>query len=1005
MEVVKCADHIIDLGPEGGDGGGAIVAVGPPEEIVKVAASHTGRYLRPYVEREGPSPFSPLLPKGPRLEESQETDGNNAIRIVGAKEHNLKNINLDIPRERFVVITGLSGSGKSTLAFDIIYAEGQRRYIDSLSTYARQFIKVMARPNVDLLSGIPPTVAIEQRLSQGGKKSTVATVTEIYHYLRLLYSKVGKQHCVQCGRQIRSLTRSQILDRMARAYRGKDVMILSPIVRGRKGFHKDVIAGARRLGYRRARIDGQMADLKSARLAGGLERYQEHDVDIVIGQGKVGGREVEAMVDQGLRLGNGVIHLVSQSGEQIYNQRLFCLQCGIGYEPLDPRLFSFNSRQGACPQCAGMGFDLELDPDLLIADPKRPLAEIVPALAPANRPELKRSLTRLLRELEEESQIDIGKPVARLSAKERELALFGGHGFAGLIPFLKGLRDETEEDPSDWLSQLMTESPCPACRGRRLNPRAQAVKLNGLAIWQVTSLSVKGGQEYFRSLSLDGRHSGAERDRAVTEKVLREIQQRLDFLSEVGLPYLTLDRRADTLSGGEAQRIRLAAQLGSNLRGVCYILDEPTIGLHPRDNGMLLRTLRRLEKSGNTVLIVEHDESTIRAADLIVDLGPGAGVHGGSVVAMGTLDEIRENPTSLTGAFLRADRKRVWPSRLVTDSSWLIVRGARANNLKNIQVRFPLAAWSCVTGISGSGKSTLVKEVLYKGLKMKLGQFAGRPGRNGGIVGWERLERVVEVDQSPIGKTPRSIPASYVGFLDEVRRIFSMTPEARLRGYAPSRFSFNVRGGRCEQCAGQGKIRKEMSFLPDVFVDCDACGGERFNEETLTIRFNGKNIADVLRMTVEEAVPFFRPFPKIQRPLKILDDTGMGYITLGQASNTLSGGEAQRIKLAYELGKESHGKTLYVLDEPTTGLHFADVEKLIQILHRLVEMGNTVITIEHNLEIVKEADYLVDLGPEGGEEGGYVVACGSPLEVIRNSARSYTARYLKDYLDGTAGLS
>ncbi|MBI2088218.1 MAG: excinuclease ABC subunit UvrA [Deltaproteobacteria bacterium] len=1005
MEVVKCADHIIDLGPEGGDGGGTIVAVGAPEEIVKVTASHTGRYLRPYLEREAPSPFSPLLPKGLRVEEIKGTDGNNAIRIVGAKEHNLKNINLDIPRDRFVVITGLSGSGKSTLAFDIIYAEGQRRYIDSLSTYARQFIKVMARPNVDLLSGIPPTVAIEQRLSQGGKKSTVATVTEIYHYLRLLYSKVGKQHCVQCGRQIRSLTRSQILDRIARAHRGKDVMILSPIVRGRKGFHKDVIAGARRLGYRRARVDGEMVDLKTARLAGGLERYQEHDIDIMIGQGKVGGREVEAMVDQGLRLGNGVIHLLSPSGEQIYNQRLFCLQCGIGYESLDPRLFSFNSRQGACPQCAGMGFDLELDPDLIIGDPQRPLAETLPGLTPANRPELKRALARLLRDLKEESQIDIDKPVARLSKQDRQLVLYGGRGFVGLIPYLKGLWDETEEDLSDWLSQLMTESPCPACRGRRLNPRAQAVKVDGQAIWQVTSLSVKEGQEYFRSPSLEGQTNGAERDRAITEKVLREIQQRLDFLADVGLPYLTLDRRADTLSGGEAQRIRLAAQLGSNLRGVCYILDEPTIGLHPRDNGMLLGTLRRLEESGNTVLIVEHDESTIRAADLIVDLGPGAGLHGGSVVAIGTPDEIQENPVSLTGAFLRAGRKRIWPSRLFADAPWLVLRGAKANNLKNIEVRFPLGAWSCVTGISGSGKSTLVKEVLYKGLKMKLGQFAGRPGRHENILGWERLERVVEVDQSPIGKTPRSIPASYVGFLDEIRRIFSMTPEARLRGYAPSRFSFNVRGGRCEQCAGQGKIRKEMSFLPDVFVDCDACGGERFNEETLTIRFNGKNIADVLGMTVEEAVPFFRPFPKIQRPLEILDDIGMGYITLGQASNTLSGGEAQRIKLAYELGKESHGKTLYVLDEPTTGLHFADVEKLIQILHRLVEMGNTVITIEHNLEIVKEADYLVDLGPEGGEEGGYVVACGPPLEVIQDGAKSYTARYLRKYLDGGADLS
>ena len=1013
MEVVKCADHIIDLGLEGGDAGGSIIAVGTPEQVAQVESSHTGRYLRPYLRTDTASPFVPKLEKSLSVQEKKRsTENDNAITIVGAKEHNLKNISLNIPRDRFVVITGLSGSGKSSLAFDIIYAEGQRRYIDSLSAYARQFLQVRARPNVDLLAGIPPTVAIEQRLSQGGKNSTVATVTEIYHYLRLLYSKVGKQHCVQCGRQIRSLTRSQILDRVSRSYRGKEVMVLSPMVRGRKGFHKEIIAGARRLGYRRARIDGELMDLRSPELSNGLERFKEHDIDIVIGKAKAGGREVEAMIDQGLRLGNGVIHLISERGEQIFNQRLFCLRCGIGYEPLDPRLFSFNSRQGACSQCGGMGFEWDFDPDLIIADPTKSVSETLITLADlfsGNASHLQRAMLRLLDSLKEKDPIDIDKPFARLAKKPRQEILYGGSGrgaFVGLIPCLRDIWQQLENDPSPELAELLSESPCPACLGRRLNSRAQAVRVDGKAIWQVTAFSVHEAREYFNSLQIAHADNGnAERDRAVADKILREIQQRLQFLSEVGLPYLTLDRRADTLSGGEAQRIRLAAQLGSNLRGVCYILDEPTIGLHPRDNDMLLRTLRRLEEVGNTVLVVEHDEATIESADLIVDLGPGAGVHGGKVVALGSPEEIRKDPNSLTGAFLRAERKRIGPKRELVKPAWLTIRGAKANNLKNIDIGLPLGMWTCVTGISGSGKSTLVREVLYKGLKMKLDQFAGRPGAHKDIIGWQALERVVEVDQTPIGKTPRSVPASYVGVLDEIRKLYALAPEARLRGYTPSRFSFNVKGGRCEECAGQGKIRKEMSFLPDVFIDCEVCRGERFNEETLSIRYNDKNIADVFRMTVEETVPFFHAFPKIARPLKILDDIGMGYITLGQSSNTLSGGEAQRIKLAYELGKESHGKTLYVLDEPTTGLHFIDVEKLIHILHRLVEMGNTVVTIEHNLDIVKDADYLIDLGPEGGEQGGHLVACGSPLEVIMDGKQSYTARFLREYLNGGAAKS
>jgi excinuclease ABC subunit A len=1006
MEVVKCADHIIDLGPEGGDRGGEIVAVGSPAEIARCERSHTGAYLRPHLESDAAS-FAPVLQIRSSVQRfNGSTEDQNAIVIVGAKEHNLKNISLNIPRDGFVVFTGLSGSGKSSLAFDIVYAEGQRRYIDSLSAYARQFLEVMARPNVDYVAGIPPTVAIEQRLSQGGKKSTVATVTEIYHYLRLLYSKTGKQHCVQCGRPIHSLTRSQILDRIGHSYRGKEILILSPIVRGRKGFHKEVIAGARRLGYRRARIDGKLVELRAPELTNGLERFKEHNIDIVIGKATAGGREVEAMIDQGLRLGNGVIHLISERGEQIFNQRLFCLGCGIGYEPLDPRLFSFNSQQGACHQCAGMGFTWNFDPDLIFSDPRRPLRDAISGISPGssvNGSEVERALQRLLQELKAEHDVDIDKPFGKLTKKVQQTILNGGTGrgaFVGLVPFLNELGQSGDGNAASELAALMTETPCSACQGRRLNQRAQAVKVEGKTIWQITALAVDEAREYFAALDLSrSANVNAARDQAVADKILREIQQRLNFLSEVGLPYLTLDRRADTLSGGEAQRIRLAAQLGSNLRGVCYILDEPTIGLHPRDNDMLLRTLRRLEQLGNSVLVVEHDEATIRSADMIIDLGPGAGIRGGSVVCIGTPDEIRANPDSPTGAYLRAAKRRLGPQRDFTQASWLAVRGAKAHNLRNVDVKIPLGMWTCVTGISGSGKSTLVREVLYKGLKLCLGQFAGRPGAHKEITGWKSLERVVEVDQTPIGKTPRSVPASYVGLLDEIRKLYALAPEARLRGYTASRFSFNVKGGRCETCAGQGKIRKEMSFLPDVFIDCEDCGGERFNEETLSIRFNDRSISDIFRMTVEEAAPFFHAFSKISRPLKILDDIGMGYITLGQASNTLSGGEAQRIKLAYELGKDSRGKTLYVLDEPTTGLHFADVEKLIQILHRLVDLGNTVITIEHNLDIIKDADYLIDLGPGGGEQGGQLVACGSPLEVVKDGKHSHTARFLRDYLE------
>ena len=1029
LEVIKCADHVIDLGPEGGDRGGEVVATGTPAEVAAVKRSHTGRYLKDHLG-SSPSRFAPTLAKArPRRAAAarsngkrangrgvagrsangrgangQRANGAGAISIVGAKEHNLKDVDVDIPRDRLVVVTGLSGSGKSSLAFDIIYADGQRRYIDSLSAYARQFMKIMARPNVDVLAGIPPTVAIEQRLSQGGRNSTVATVTELYHYLRLLYSKVGRQHCPQCGGAITSLTRSRILDRVGRKYRGKDITVLSPVVRGRKGYHKDVMMAARRLGYHRARIDGTMTALSASLLQQGLGRFHEHDIDVVVGTAKAGRLSMETVLGQGLRLGNGVIHVLSEGAEEVYNERLFCRACGVGYEPLDPRLFSFNSRQGACPDCHGVGSSEEFDADLVVPDHELSLTDVVNRLcaeAPEGRAALKRRLNQCQGELQQKLGVSGDAPIGSLPAKQREAVLNGRArpSVSGLLPTLAGLQVKSDGALAGYLASFMSERTCGTCQGARLNARARSVRVAGKAIWQITALSVKEALGRFASLEERLIANSPDKERMVLEKTQKEIHHKLRFLDEVGLGYLTLDRRANSLSGGEAQRVRLAAQLGSNLRGVCYILDEPTIGLHTRDNRRLLATLRRLVDAGNTVLVVEHDEATIRAADVLVDLGPGAGVRGGRVVAMGTPDEVCANPASVTGAFLGVSRRRLWPERPTRRGQWLVVNGARENNLKNLKVRLPLGMWTCVTGVSGSGKSTLVKEVLFKGLKARLGQNAGRPGRHEGLAGWEPIERAVEVDQTPIGKTPRSVPASYVGFLDEIRRIYALHPEARMRGYTPSRFSFNVSGGRCDECAGQGRIRKEMSFLPDVFVNCDGCGGQRFNEETLSVRFNGRNIAEVLQMTVEEAVEFFRSFPKAYRPLKLLDDIGMGYITLGQASNTLSGGEAQRIKLAYELGKESRGKTLYILDEPTTGLHFADVEKLIDILHRLVDAGNTVITIEHNLEIIKDADYLVDLGPEGGDKGGRVVAHGPPSKVARDGKRSYTARALREYLE------
>ncbi|MDL1971157.1 MAG: excinuclease ABC subunit UvrA [Candidatus Desulfofervidaceae bacterium] len=810
------------------------------------------------------------------------------ITLHGAREHNLKNISLNIPRDKLVVITGVSGSGKTTLAFDILFAEGQRRYIETLPAYVRQYLQVLAKPDIDLLTGIPPTVAINQRSSLFTRRSTVATITEIAHYLRLFFAKAGRQYCPKCGRSVQSMQSGEILDAILSEWKGEEIAILAPKVRQRKGWHKEVFKEAVKKGYTEARVNGKIVTLGQNPPA--LARYKEHNIDIVIARLHVNYKNLPLLreaVNLGLKEGRGVVTVINKSTERLYSEKLFCPFCQMGLPSPDPRLFSFNSPLGACPRCDGLG--------------------------------------------------TIGDKI------------------------------------------------CPQCQGHRLNSIALAVRIADYNIADIQAQSVETLLKLLPNLPLD------ERQREIAKPIIPEIFKRLSFLNQVGLGYLTLDRSGDTLSGGEAQRIRLAAQLGSNLRGVCYILDEPTIGLHPRDNAMLIEVLKTLRDRGNTVLVVEHDAATIKAADFVIDLGPGAGKEGGRVIATGTPAEIKANPHSLTGEYLKRGLKlNTSPVKM---ARWLHIKGARAFNLKGFDVAIPLGTFTCVTGVSGSGKSSLVMEVVYKGLKARL-QKVTPPDNHVDMIGWEAIKRVLVVDHSPIGRTPRSTPATYVGVWDEIRHLFAQVPAARAKGYKPGRFSFNVRGGRCEHCAGQGKIKVEMNFLPDVYVDCEVCNGKRFNEETLAITYKGKNIAEVLNMTIAEAAAFFSAIPRISHPLKILEEMGLGYLTLGQPSHTLSGGEAQRIKLTEELCKKSQGKTLYILDEPSTGLHMADVEKLIKVLRKLVEVGNTVLVIEHNLDIIAAADYIIDLGPEGGEKGGELVASGSPGEII-HCPRSYTGQWLK----------
>lgn len=973
-EVIKVADWVIDLGPEGGDRGGWLIAEGPPEEVA-LKDTYTGRVLREYL-REKVYAFEGERPV--KREEDKQV-----IRIRGAREHNLKGIDLDIPRGKMVAITGVSGSGKSTLAFDIVFSEGQRRYLECLPNYIRQYLKIMDRPDVDLVEGIPPTVAIEQRISQSGRRSTVATLTEIYHYLRLLWSKLGVQHCPSCGLRIEPHTEEEVVEEILRRFEGEEVAILVPVVLQRKGYHRELFERLRRLGIREAVVDGEVMRLEAIPE---LERYKEHDIEAVLGKVSVR-RGVERLLRFGLELGKGWLKVKRATGEEsLFSTKLYCHRCHRGFEPLDPRLFSFNSPKGACPDCHGLGGFEDFLVELVVPDPSRPLSR---AFAPFQHKELTREGLRVLRELEAKLGLNPDLPFSGLAEREKREVLYGGRGFKGVIPILKGIEEYLGDELEGILKDYKGIRVCSRCGGKRLREEALWVKLKGWSIGDFVALTVTEAKEVTEGWRFE------PWEWEVAEGIVKEVISRLGFLEEVGLGYLSLDRSGDTLSGGEAQRVRLAAQLGSNLWGVCYILDEPTIGLHPRDNALLLSALERLKQKGNTVIVVEHDPETIKRADYIIDLGPGAGPKGGKIVAQGSLAEVMGSPLSITGRYLREGQREI-TSRLRSPKGWIKVIGAKKFNLKGIDVRIPLGTLTCVTGVSGSGKSTLVREVLYKGIRGLLrGDGFVKDGFQD-IRGWEQLRRVVEVDHSPIGRTPRSTPATYVGVFDEIRRLFSQVPESRRRGWTPGRFSFNLKGGRCEICGGQGRVKVEMEFLPDVYVLCEGCQGRRYNEETLSVRYKGKDIYQVLQMDFEEGLEFFSSVPSIRKVLELLVDIGLGYLTFGQPSPQLSGGEAQRIKLVKELSSPSRG-TLYVLDEPTTGLHMADIRRLLDIFHRLVDRGDTVLVIEHNLDVIKEADWVIDLGPEGGKGGGYLLFEGTPLELL-NCQRSYTAEALRRYL-------
>ena len=931
--------------------------------------------------------------------------------VKGARQHNLKNIDVEIPRDKLVVLTGLSGSGKSSLAFDTIYAEGQRRYVESLSAYARQFLGQMDKPDVDYIEGLSPAISIDQKTTSRNPRSTVGTVTEIYDYLRLLYARAGRPHCPDCGKPITQQTVQQMVDALMAQGEGARLTLLAPVIRGRKGEHQKVLEEIRKDGYLRARVDGAIRELADdIRLDKNKKHTIEAVIDRVIVKDSVARRLADS-IETALKLGDGLVTVdVGGEKELTFSENFACIDCGISLPEIAPRLFSFNTPYGACPACTGLGVNMEIDPDLVVPDENKTIAEGA-IVAVSSKPEtyfmcqLKvllerrgysfdarwRDLPDDLREL-----ILHGSENERLSFEYENL--FGEvkthfTAYEGILPLLaRRHRESTSDSMREDVERFMTSKPCPVCLGTRLKREALSVFVGGKNINEATRLTVQESRDFFRNLDL------TEREQAIAHQIRKEIDARLGFLINVGLDYLTLDRAAGTLSGGEAQRIRLATQIGSGLVGVLYILDEPSIGLHQRDNQRLLNALKNLRDLGNTLLVVEHDEETMFNADHIIDIGPGAGVHGGYVIAQGTVEDIQACEASITGQYLSGKLSIPVPEqRRRPNGKWIEILGAAENNLAQIDVRFPLGVFTAVTGVSGSGKSTLVNEILYKALAQKLYRSHTRPGVHAEIRGAEHIDKIIDIDQSPIGRTPRSNPATYTGLFDSVRELFSQTPEARLRGYKPGRFSFNVKGGRCEACRGDGIIKIEMHFLPDVYVPCEVCHGDRYNRETLDVHYKGKNIAEVLNMVVEEALAFFANVPKIQRKLQVLNDVGLGYIKLGQAATTLSGGEAQRVKLATELARRSTGKTLYILDEPTTGLHVADVHRLLEVLDRLVDAGDSVVVIEHNLDVIKRADYVIDLGPEGGARGGRVVACGTPEELAAVNA-SYTGQYLKPVL-------